>query len=89
MAFLSIVYEVDGVTVRDLNIEPDVEAVVSDLEGSSNTRYFDINTDASGNPTIAEALVKGGARTSAPAGEVVEVEAGGSVVGSVERPVIR
>jgi len=64
-------------------IESNVEDVAKNLEAGAAVEYYAINLAAQ-NATLKKVSVKTGARASAPAREILEVEADGVVVGSVE-----
>lgn len=64
-------------------IEISVADVAKNLEAGAAVEYYAINLTAQ-NATLKKASIKTGARQVAPAREIVEVEADGVVVGSVE-----
>ena len=64
-------------------IEENAETVAVNLEAAvPDLEYYHISVVGQGNVTIQPVNVKAGPRTSAPAREIVEIEAGGQDVGS-------
>ena len=66
--------------VSQVSIEPDADSVAQNLAAGRNVKYYKI-TAKPGTCTIKPVSLKAN-RKAAPAQEVVEVEAGGVVVGS-------
>ena len=67
-------------------IEVRADELAKNIEAGAEVEYFAINLTAQ-NATLKKATLKAGARTPAPAREIVEVEADGVVVGSFEKSV--
>ena len=69
--------------VKNSWVETNAENVVRNLQKKSDVEYYAITLSASG-ARIQKATIKAGARNLAPQREIIEVEAGGNVVGKLE-----
>lgn len=88
--FLAITRKVPTESEPDLNleiakafIEINDADVAKNIEAGAEVEYFAISL-TSQNATLKKASIKSGPRAAAPAREIIEVEAGGQVVASVE-----